>query len=256
MRLRLAKYGRSATKMKKLLPVTLVLIACVVAVSAQTVTVTGKKVTYTRKKPIADHKRTFVINYPKVTAATPALARRIEAALNYEKVLDINLKDEMGEIQWLEEANFEVKFNQDGVLSVDMWMEGSGAYPSGRVVRVVVDSSTGVKLTPAIAFQNQKALLAMLEKDIKAETAAAIKRIKEDKENGDSDPESLFAQSAEFNKPALSDFSVAADGITFYHDYGFPHVVQALQPDGEFKYSWAVLKPYLKPGGLLARLAR
>lgn len=242
--------------MKTFLLLLVISLVTVFAADAQTVVVTGKKVTYTRKKPIADHKRTFVINYPVVKAASPAVSRKIEAALSYEKLLEINIKEEMGEIQWLEEAEFEVTYNQNGLLGVSVFMEGSGAYPSGRTVRVVIDSKTGFRLTPALSFQNTAGLLAMVHRDMDKEIADAVKRIKADADSSDFDAESQFRESAEFYKLSLREFSVSDEGITFYHDYGFPHVAKALQPAGEFKYSWTEIKPFLKPGGLLSRMAR
>lgn len=242
--------------MKKL--ILLVTVALIAAFSAfgQTVTVTERKVTYTRKKPIADHKKSFTITYPKIKAATPAVSRKIEAALSFQKLLEINVQEEMGEVQWLEEASFEVGYNKNGLLSVAMFMEGSGAYPSGTTVRVVIDSTSGTRVTPALAFQNTSGLLAMIKKDMDKEIAKAIADIKADKENGDFDAESQFAQAAEFYKLSLKEFAISDEGITFYHDYGFPHVAKALQPDGEFKYSWTEIKPFLKPAGLLSRMAR
>ena len=44
--------------------------------------------------------------------------------------------------------------------------------------------------------------------------------------------------------------------MTFKYDYGFPHVIQALQPEGKFFFTWEQLRPFLVPGGLLAKLAR
>src|SRR5688500_4179024 len=77
------------------------------AAFAQSVTITPKKITYKRPKPIADFKKTFTVTYPKVKAATPALSRKIERTISYEKVSDLNIEEEKAEIQWLEEAHYE-----------------------------------------------------------------------------------------------------------------------------------------------------
>ena len=88
------------------------------------------------------------------------------------------------------------------------------------------------------------------------EVADTIVELKKDPENKDIEPELLFKDSAEYQKVSLNEFSVDENGITFRHDYGYPHVVQALQPNGEFFFTWAQLKPYIKAGGLLSRLSR
>ncbi len=72
---------------------------------AQSVTVTPKKIVYKRPKPIDEYKKSFVVIYPKVKAATPALSKKIETAISYEKNTDLNIKDEMSENQWLEIAS-------------------------------------------------------------------------------------------------------------------------------------------------------
>lgn len=66
----------------------------------------------------------------------------------------------------------------------------------------------------------------------------------------------MFKNSEEYNKVSLDAFEVDENGIMFHHDYGFAHVIQALQPAGEFFLTWEELKPYIKAGGLLSRASR
>src|SRR5207248_784389 len=94
-------------------------ISCL-AVAAQSVVITGKKVTYKRRKPIMDFKKTFTINYPKVKAATPALSKKIEASISYGSVLHLDLKEELSDTQWLEEADYKVGYNKNGVLGISL----------------------------------------------------------------------------------------------------------------------------------------
>jgi hypothetical protein len=222
----------------------------------QSVVITGKKVVYKRAKPMADHKKSFTINYPKVKAATPALSKKIESAMSYASVLGINVKEEQNDIQWLELADYEVAYNKNGILSIKLFMEGTGAYPSGSTKNVVVDLKTGTRVKPPAAFTNLPRLLSLVRKAKEKEVADSIVEIKKDPENKDADPESLFKDSDQYHKVSLNEFSVDDKGVTFYHDYAFPHVIQALQPVGTFTFNWQQLKPYIKPGGLLTRVAR
>jgi hypothetical protein len=224
------------------------------ATFAQSVVITGKKVTYKRPKPISEYKKSFEINYPKVKAATPALSKKIEAAISYQSVLGLNLNDELRTYQWLETADYEVLYNKNGVLSISLFMEGSGAYPSSTTKYVVVDLRTGLRATPATAFSNTSRLLALVKKAKNNEVAQAIIDIKKDKENNEEHPEDLFKESAQYHPVKLDQFTVSDTGITFHYDYGFAHVIQALQPTGEFFFTWAQLKPYIKAGGLLSRI--
>lgn len=241
-------------KLKLLFLITLISFAITLA-HAQSVTITGKKVTYTRRKPNSEYKKTFTINYPKVRAATPALSKKIESAIGYQKVLGLNLKEELSEFQWLEEADFEVGYNNKGVLCITLSMDGTAAYPSGTSKTVVVDLKTGRRLMAADVFTNITGLTAKVRKAQKKEIADAIAEIKKDPENQEPNPETLF-QDTKFDAKDLEGFSVDEKGVTFKYNYGFPHVIQALQPDGNFFFSWTQLKPFIKYNGAFARLAR
>ena len=227
---------------------------CLVA-SAQTVTVSSRKVTYTRPKPIADFKKTFTIDHPKVRAATPALSRRIESAISHRTVLGLNLREELNDIQWLEEADFEVLYNRDGLLTIELRMSGTGAYPSGTAKTVVVDTRTGRKITPAMAFRDLRGLSAMIDKALKREIAGAIVEIRSDPESKDLDVPNLFA-GKRFSIKDLEGFAVKETGVEFSYDYGFAHVIQAYEPDGAFAFTWRELRPFIKPDGPLARFLR
>jgi hypothetical protein len=205
---------------------------------------------------MSDYKKTFTINYPKVRAATPALSRKIESAISYASVLKLDLKEELTGAQWLEEADYEVNYNKNGILSIALSMDGSAAYPDGSTKHVVVDIRTGKRQTPTDVFTNIPGLLKMVRSAKDKEVAQAIIDIKKDPENGEQDPEELFKDNEQYNPLTLKDFIVTEKGVTFYYDYGFPHVIQALQPAGEFFLTWKQLKPYIKPSGLLAHMAR
>ena len=242
-------------KLKFIFSIIAVAMLCTIGYS-QSVVITGKNVTYKRVKPIADYKKTFTIDYPKVKASTPTLSKKIEAAISYQKVLGLKLNEELSEYQWLETADYAVGYNKNGILSISLSMEGSGAYPSTTTKYVVVDLKTGLRATPAMAFTNTARLLSLVKKAREKEIAEAIVEIKKDKANDDYPPDEFFKDSYRYHPVKLNEFSVSDKGITFHYDYGFPHVSLALQPPGEFFYTWAQLKPYIKAGGLLSRFKR
>jgi hypothetical protein len=223
--------------------------------AAQSVVITGKKTTYTRRQPTDEYKKTFTINYPKVKAATPALSRKIENAISYRSILGLNLQDELTGNQWLSEADYEVIFNNKGVLCMDLTMDGSAAYPDGVTKTVVVDLRTGTVVKTSDVFTNLQGLAAMVRKAQKKEIEESIAEIKKNPEFKDEDPADMFKE-ADFRRKDLEGYSVNDKGVTFKYDYGFPHVIEALQPEGRFFFTWDQLRPFLVPGGLLARLAR
>ncbi|MCI0524896.1 MAG: hypothetical protein L0Y75_06490 [Acidobacteria bacterium] len=57
-------------------------------------------------------------------------------------------------------------------------------------------------------------------------------------------------------KENLDDFSVNITGVTFLYDFGFPHVVKALEPSGRYFFSYEGLKQYIKRDGLLGVFIR
>ncbi|MBP9663915.1 MAG: hypothetical protein KBD94_04790 [Pyrinomonadaceae bacterium] len=225
------------------------------SVTAQSVVVKRKKVTYTRPKPITEFKKTFVIHYPKVKAGTRAASRKIEAALSYEKAFAIDLKEEINEMQWLEEADYKVVYNKNGLLCVELWIQGTAAYPDGSTKFVVVDSRSGNRVLPGEVFVYIDGLVDMAKKAQKKQIADAIKEIKANKDWEEPEPEHLF-ETADFTMDNLKGFSIDASGVTFHYDYGFPHVIQAMQPDGEFAFTWAQMKPYIRVNSVLGRLVR
>ena len=241
--------------MKKSLLFLLLLLTFSTANFAQSVKITGKKITYTRPKPISDYKKTFTVNYPKVKAATTVLSKKIENTISFAKVLSLNIQEEKGEYQWLEAADYDVNYNKNGILSIYLSMEGTAAYPSSVGKTVVVNLKTGNQVKPAEIFTNLNGLAAEIKKRQQLEIKQAKEDYKKDSETADFDASEYF-DTADFKIENLEGFSVSADGVTFTYDYGFPHVIQALQPSGNYILTWAELKPFIKRGGLLEKFVR
>ena len=235
-------------KLKSLFSLLFIIVFSTFAFS-QSVVITPKKVTYKRPKPISEYKKSFIVTYPKVKAATPTLSKKIETAISYEKNNNLDIKDEINDTQWLEDASYTVNYNKKSILDITLSAEGSGAYPSTFNKTVVVDLKTGNKVKPIEVFTNLSGLALMCKQAQQAEIKKAIVDIK--KENPDEEnPADLFKES-NFTVKNLDEFSVNDKGVTFIYDYGFPHVILALQPDGQYFFTWAQLKPYIKRGGLL-----
>lgn len=56
------------------------------------VTVVGRKQVYQRQKPIGSFKRTFTIRRPAVKVPSLSISRAMSAAVDPERVLEINLE--------------------------------------------------------------------------------------------------------------------------------------------------------------------
>lgn len=221
---------------------------------SQSVIITPKKVTYQRPKPIQDVKKSFVVIRPRVKAATPAISRKIEAAISYENNNGLDLKSELNDAQWLEKASYEVKYNNNGLLDIISTTEGSAAYPSSTIKEIVINTKTGNRLTAADVFTNLETPAAKVRNAQKSEIKKALVKLKKDVPEYDN-PAELFAD-AKFTIKNLDDFSVSDKGVTFLYDYAFVHAIQALQPDGRYFYSWAELKPFIKSNGAFGKFIR
>jgi hypothetical protein len=239
---------------RKFLFVLFCIFALSVSFSAQSVIVAPKKIVYKRPKPLMDFKKSFSVVRPKVRGINPVIAKKIETTISYEKIFDFNLKDEIGEIQWLEEASYTVDYNKNDILGVTLSMMGTGAYPSEASQPVVVNLETGERVLAKDVFVKLSDLATKGKQTQAAEIKRSIVEIK--KENPDEENPALLFETADFTVANLDRFSVSDKGITFWYDYGFPHVIQALQPEGRFFFSWTELKAFIKPDGLLARFNR
>jgi hypothetical protein len=221
--------------------------------SAQVIIITPAKTVYRRPKPISSYKKTFTVTRPKIKGLAPAIAKKIESAVSYEKNLDLNIKEEQTDTQWLEEASYKVNYSAKGILSVTLTIDGSAAYPDSSSKSVVVDVKTGNHVTVQDVFTNLAGLAAKAKEKQKAEIKKGLIEI--NKEEPGEDNNNLF-ESADFTAENLSEFEVGEKGVTFLYDYGFPHVIHAMQPDGRYFFTWAQLKPYIKQGGLFAQFIR
>ena len=98
------------------------------AAFGQSIVIKPKKVTYKRPKPIDEYKKTFTITYPIVSGLSPTLNKKIESSVSYEKVADVDIKEELSG-GWLEEATYKVNYNKNGILDITLNVSGLGAYP-------------------------------------------------------------------------------------------------------------------------------
>lgn len=223
-----------------------------VNVSAQSAVVTSKKTIYTRPNPTSDYKKTFTITYPKIKASTPALSRRIESVISYQSIFNLDVEEEINDVQWLEEADFIVVYNTRGLLCIDLFISGSGAYPSGTTKTVIVNLKNGNRIKASDAFADHNGLAALVKEKFIAEIGERIKELKADPENRDEDPAQLF-ENKDFTAADLEEFSIDEKGVTFIYDYGFPHVIKAYEPDGRFHFTWKEVSRHIKPDGPFAQ---
>ena len=223
---------------------------------AQIAKVTPKKTGYQRTpKEGFEHKKTFTITAPKISGLSAALNKKAETALSFERVFDLNVEEEKKEIFWLEEADYKIEYNKNGILSAALYVSGSGAYPSEYTKHVVVDLKTGNAVKAADVFVKLPKLARFADRSLQARIKKEIAERRKDSAEDAKTMREMIA-GAKFTPKNLEFFSVSDKGVSFYYDYGFPHVALALEPENRFFFTYAQIKPFIKPGGLLAGLVR
>jgi len=241
----------------------LVLVLLSTLVSAQTrtkpaddrVTITPRKITLIRTGEVArnfPHRRRAVVTYPVVAGLRDqAVLRKVRALLEFKNIFETTLAEYRAD-QWLEEFGYDVNYNQNYILDLTFWQTGSAAYPDTQHKHFTIDLRRGAVVKASDVFLADK-----------LEELARLVNEKLQKELKDSKPEILKSgdisandlndlhEALKFELENLNDFEVANDGIVFLYDAGFPHVIQAIQPDGRYSFTYKELKPFLKPDGLL-----
>ncbi len=216
------------------------------------VKVIPNKVSYERKgSDIPEWKKTVEVSYPKFAGVeNPEVLKRLERTFDVWSIYQTTLEEEL-DYQWLESINFKVNYNKHGILELEFMRYGSGAYPSEYKTTVVAEISSGSRLEMTEVFKNRIQLLTEIDKLQQAEIARAKEQNREYSETDGSEFNDVSKASDQ-----VKDFSVGDLGVTFLFDYGFPHVIKALQPEGKYFFSWSQLKPYLREYSTLTEAAQ
>jgi len=196
-----------------------------------------------------------VVNLPVVSGLSdPKVLRKVRAALELKNIFETSLA-EYREDTWLEEFDFKVNYNKRHILDISFWQSGTGAYPDTHHAHRTISLRTGDVLKAQDVFESGAlyALAGMANEKLRAEIAEQIKVVEQDKEL-DADGRSSIKEQLSglsFNVEHLDNFEVGEAGVTFLYDAGFPHVIQALEPDGRYFFTYAQLAPYVRRDGPL-----
>lgn len=213
------------------------------------------------RKPSGSMVPQAVLSYPVVdTKFIPdaAVAKRIVGALSGEPIYGDPIgameQNILGGDGWLDEASYVVNYNGRYVFDGDFTISGCGAYPDQHTNHVLLNLRTGktIKATDAFLPGSLKALEAMVKQKVAAAVSTAKKEHREDLKEGDYSD--LFRLDTKIN--LLDQFSVSDSGVTFLYDWGFPHVAQALEPDGRFFLPFDAVKSFVRKDGALSEFVK
>lgn len=197
-------------------------------------------------------KRRATITYPVVSGLNQRVLRRVQAILQVKNVFDSSIA-EYRDDTWLEEFSYEVNYNKNSILDITFSQTGSGAYPDDQSRHFAINLKNGrvFKASDVFVVDQFGALAGLVDVQLQDE----LKEIA--RENAKDLPEyQEIVQSQgelKFAPKNLDDFSVNAKGITFLFDAGYPHVIRAFEPGGQYFISFEELKPYIKRDGALGQ---
>ncbi|MBO0358915.1 hypothetical protein J0X19_13235 [Hymenobacter sp. BT186] len=223
-------------------------------------------------------KRRFIV--PQVQMANAAVAARINLGLA-DAALGEDLEDvpqpltalaaiEQAHIEFeagksgFTESRYEVLYNDHNLLSVECISEYLGAYPSTVRRHATFDLRTGRLLEVRDLIADTVALRQRWQQSINRRVTEHLRTLPNEYPQLTTDSvlladvkqrlywnDSLHAVELLPEEPRFYDFALTPFGLMLYYDFGFPHVIQALQPDLNYQFLYADLKPWLKPKGPL-----
>lgn len=205
------------------------------------------------------NRKTAVVTYPVISGLSPDVLRKVRALLSFKNIFDYSLT-EYREDSWLSEFSYVVNHNANSLLDITFTQSGLAAYPDEQSKHFLIDLRSGTLITAADAFKSEK--LSLLSALVDRKLQQEIERLR--KENAalkDRDRDEVASVNDAYDilnvEPKdLDNFSVSRSGITFLYDSGFPHVIKALEPKGQYFFSYDELKPYIESHGPLGQFVR
>lgn len=194
-----------------------------------------------------------VVSYPFIVGPknSPVL-RKVRALFDFKNIFDTSLAEYRADT-WLSEFDYKVNYNRNFILDITFMQDGIGAYPDTHTKHFAINLRNGELIKAADAFNSSSldALAEMVDKKLQTENQETIRDSGEDRETAKD-----LLKDLKFKASDLDEFSISDKGITFLYDAGFPHAVQALQPVGEYFFSFAELKSHIKRDGALGMFVR
>ena len=206
-------------------------------------------------------RRRAVISYPFIRsgASNAAALRKVRALLQVKNIFETSVA-EYREDTWLDEFNYKVNYNRNFILDITFTQEGMGAYPDGQTRNFAINLKTGevIKARDVFKAEALKTLAEMVDRKLQAENEQTLKDIEREPDFKAEDRDYYREQFAplKFEINNLDDMSINDKGVTFLYDAGFPHVIQAYEPNGQYFFSYAELRSYIKPEGPLGIFVR
>ncbi|MDT4967048.1 MAG: hypothetical protein QOJ64_1785 [Acidobacteriota bacterium] len=226
------------------------------AAGTPSVVIEKRRVVIVRKgqfvRDFPDRRRATIL-YPVVRGPQSSdVLQKVRAILNLKNVFDSSI-EEYRQDTWLSELDYKINYNQNYILDITFTESGVGAYPDTHTKHFAINLRNGELIKASDAFKSPSldSLTSLLDAKLQAE----IKQIIKDNPAAKEDSASLFGD-LKYKGTDLDNFSISSRGITFLYDAGFPHVNQALAPNGQYFFTYSKLKEFINPDGPLGVFVR
>jgi hypothetical protein len=212
-------------------------------------------------RDLPSERRKAKVSYPIIKSgiSNAAVLAKVRSLLKLKNIFETSL-EEYREDTWLSELDYRINYNKNFILDITFRQDGVGAYPDSQEKHLAINLRNGELIKAADVFKPEAlAKLAMLvDSRLQAEMKETIEQVNQDK-SIDADEKQRVPELYEGLKievKDLDDFVIRDKGITFLYDAGFPHMVQAYQPAGQYQFSYAELAPHLQREGAPRSLTR
>ncbi len=205
------------------------------------------------------NKKRATVTYPVVSGLNnPQILRRVQSILQVKNIFESSIA-EYREDNWLEDFSYKVNYNRNNILDITFTQEGSGAYPDTQSRHFAINLKNGTVIKASNVFVTDKlpALRTMVNEKLQSELKEILESLRDSKSDLEDARVAAEAQEAlDYEPEDLDNFEVGPKGITFLYDAGYPHVIQAFEPEGRYFFSYAELKPYIKREGPLGQFVQ
>lgn len=205
------------------------------------------------------------LNQAIVAAAAGFEGQADWAGLSGQQVVQRCLREyRQNNQQGLTSLSYSVVYNDHGLLTLAQISEYMGAYPSSDTRSMVFDVRTGRRLTMADLVRDTTALRDAWRAKISQRVAGFLRdapqNFADDPDLAQELPQLLRWNAAtrqvafDAHEPRFYDVAVTPRGLTLTYSFGFPHVIQAAEPEQDYSFTYAELRPLLRLDGPLAPL--
>lgn len=206
-------------------------------------------------------RRRAVINYPVITGglSNAAVLRKVRSLLQVKNIFDTSVAEYRADT-WLSEFDYRVNYNRNFILDITFTQEGMAAYPDSQTKHFAINLKTGDVIKAKDVFKPDAltTLAEMVDRKLQQEIKGTLNDYTHRSDTTLEERQSLREQleQLKFQVANLDEFSISDKGVMFLYDAGFPHAIQAVQPVGEYFFSYAELRPFIKPEGQLGIFVR